>query len=62
VSAGKLSTPETWARDTGTFAGLNFLAARKYTVKVNNSYSRWNDVISGIPRECSGSLTIFGIH
>ena len=28
----------------------DFLAARKYRVKVNNSFSRWNDVTSGIPQ------------
>jgi len=28
----------------------DFLAARKYRVKVNNSYSCWNDVTSGIPQ------------
>jgi len=41
----------------------NFLAARRYRVKVNNSYSRWNDVTSGIPTgECSGSLAIFDTY
>ena len=29
---------------------MRFLAARKCRVKVNNSYSRWNDVTSGIPQ------------
>jgi len=28
----------------------NFLSARKYRVKVNISYSSWDDVISGIPQ------------
>ena len=28
----------------------DFLAARKYRVEVNNSFSRWNDVTSGIPQ------------
>ena len=29
----------------------NFFKARRYRVKVNDSYSKWHKVISGIPQE-----------